>query len=133
MSATKAGYQGQARSALVTKYESSFPNCELSKQRNCLENGCSKTDNVVDGERTTESELPRTRFILPCGKKLLMGLPYLGISAARYMRSSALKFFYSDTVLVPLWWIAFAVVVSVAVDALTDPLFGTLTDQCRSK
>ena len=64
---------------------------------------------------------------------MVASLPYLGYYGMRYMRSSAMKFFYSDTVLVPLWWIAFTVVTAVAVDALTDPLAGTITDQCRSR
>ena len=31
----------------------------------------------------------------------------------------------------PLWWVAFAVVVAVALDALTDPISGYLTDTAR--
>jgi len=118
---------------LVTKYGESFPNCKLSTERNCLENGCSKTDVMEDGHHVDPAKAPRLRFLLPCGKKIIVGLPLLGLSAAGFMRSGALKYFYSDTVLVPLWWIAFSVVVGVAIDALTDPMFGTITDQCRSR
>jgi len=115
--------------ALVAKYGASFPNCILSKEKNCLEAGCG-------GERRVDGEIDdspiKARFVLPCGAKVLASLPYFGYYGMRYMRSSALKFFYSDTMLVPLWWIAFTVVVAVAIDALTDPISSTITDQCRS-
>lgn len=42
-----------------------------------------------------------------------------------------MKKFYTDVVGVPLWWVAFAVAVAVAMDALTDPLSGYVTDAAR--
>lgn len=119
-----------ASSALVSKFGASFPNCVLSTRKNCLEVGCDG-ESRVDG-KVDDSPI-KARFVLPCGLKVVASLPYLTHYGMRYMRTSALKYFYSDTVLVPLWWIAFTVVTAVAIDALTDPLAGTFTDQFRSK
>jgi GPH family glycoside/pentoside/hexuronide:cation symporter len=44
-----------------------------------------------------------------------------------------LTIFYSDVVLVPLGWIALAKALSRALDALTDPVMGWLTDRTRSR
>ena len=68
-----------------------------------------------------------------CVSQVLISFPFMVRYAMRYMISSQMNFFYSDTLLVPLWWIAFTVVVAVSVDALTDPVFGAISDQCRSR
>src|SRR5262245_31661222 len=44
-----------------------------------------------------------------------------------------LTIFYSDTVLVPLGWIALAKAISRAFDAMTDPVMGWISDRTRSR
>ena len=70
-------------------------------------------------------------FKLPACIKASYAFPMLGYYAARYMRSLNMKKFYTDVVGVPLWWVAFAVVLAVAFDALSDPISGYLTDKTR--
>lgn len=70
--------------------------------------------------------------MLPCSKKVVIALPFAARDAFKYMRTSHLNLFMADVVLVPLWWIAFTVVVAVSVDALTDPLVATWADQLRT-
>ena len=49
----------------------------------------------------------------------------------RYLRSTQMKKFYTDSVGVPVWWVALVVSLAVSLDALSDPLIGFLSDTCR--
>lgn len=122
------------QSVLVAKYAKSFPNCVVTNSKVCLEGG-SCDEPYYTGEQAIDPATGNRRpdrFAVPCGKKCVMVLPFFAKDAYLYFRTSHLKVFYTDVVLVPLWWIAFVVVVSVSLDALTDPISGTLADQIRS-
>ena len=78
-----------------------------------------------------ESPAGSGSFVLPMGKKLLYAWPGLGYYAMRYLRTIYMKKWYADVVGVPLWWIACAVALAVSLDALTDPLYGFVSDRAR--
>jgi GPH family glycoside/pentoside/hexuronide:cation symporter len=140
---TPVAVRSNQQDAFIKKFGESFPNCVISDERFCLEanrenNGGEKTVNTgvnnLTPHKAPDKDKPNpSRFIVPCGKKVIIALPFLAKNAFRYMRTSHLALFQADTVLVPLWWIAFVVVVGVSVDALTDPLVATFADQLRTR
>ena len=52
--------------------------------------------------------------------------------AMEYQRTGQLSKFYSDEAFVPLWWIAFVLVIAVCIDAVTDPIAAHITDGVRT-
>jgi len=70
---------------------------------------------------------------VPLGTKLAFGAPSFAGAAMAIPIGIHLTIFYSDVVLVPLGWIALAKALSRALDALTDPVMGWLTDRTRSR
>lgn len=70
---------------------------------------------------------------VPLGTKLAYGAPSFAGAAMAIPIGIHLTIFYSDVVLVPLGWIALAKALSRALDALTDPVMGWLTDRTRSR
>lgn len=124
--------EGASGRRLIEKFGESFPNCVVTDKPACMDGHCGaggkKSGEDADGEKDGNSR----RFILPCIKKVAISLPFFAHEGMYYMRKSHLKLFYSDEVLVPLWWIAFVVVVAVSVDALTDPIIAAMSDQLRT-
>jgi GPH family glycoside/pentoside/hexuronide:cation symporter len=70
---------------------------------------------------------------VPLGTKLAYGAPSFAGAAMAIPIGIHLTIFYSDVILVPLGWIALAKALSRALDALTDPVMGWLTDRTRSR
>jgi GPH family glycoside/pentoside/hexuronide:cation symporter len=70
---------------------------------------------------------------LPLRVKLSYGAPSFAGAGMAIPIAIHLTIFYSDTILVPLGIIALIKAVARALDALTDPLMGWLTDSTRSR
>jgi GPH family glycoside/pentoside/hexuronide:cation symporter len=84
------------------------------------------------GSRDAEAQQGRAGRV-PLGIKLAYGAPSFAGAAMAIPIGIHLTIFYSDVVLVPLGWIALVKALSRALDALTDPLMGWLTDRTRSR
>ncbi len=65
--------------------------------------------------------------------KLCYGLPALAISAMTIPIGIHMPRFYSDEVLAPLGYVAIAIAAARALDAITDPLMGWISDHTRSR
>jgi GPH family glycoside/pentoside/hexuronide:cation symporter len=70
---------------------------------------------------------------LPIGIKLAYGMPNFAGAAMAIPIAVHMPIFYSDVVLVPLGYIALAVAVARAFDAITDPLMGWISDRTRTR
>jgi GPH family glycoside/pentoside/hexuronide:cation symporter len=70
---------------------------------------------------------------LPLGVKLAYGAPNFAGAGMAIPIAIHMSIFYSDTVLVPLGYIALAVAVARAFDAITDPVMGWITDRTRTR
>lgn len=76
---------------------------------------------------------PTKEKSLPLRIKLSYGAPSLAGAALAIPIGIHLTIFYSDTILVPLGFIAIVKAVARAMDAITDPLMGWLSDRTRSR
>jgi GPH family glycoside/pentoside/hexuronide:cation symporter len=70
---------------------------------------------------------------LPLGIKLAYGMPNLAGAAMVIPIAIHMNIFYSDVVLLPLGYIALAVAMARAFDAITDPLMGWISDRTRTR
>lgn len=70
---------------------------------------------------------------LPLGVKLAFGAPHFAGAGMAIPVAIYMPIFYSDTVLVPLGYIAMAVAFARAFDAITDPLMGWITDRTNTR
>jgi GPH family glycoside/pentoside/hexuronide:cation symporter len=70
---------------------------------------------------------------LPIAVKLAYGAPNFAGAGMAIPVAIHMSIFYSDTVLVPLGYIAMAVAFARAFDAITDPIFGWLTDRTKTR
>ncbi len=70
---------------------------------------------------------------LPLAVKLAYGAPNFAGAGMAIPVAIYMSIFYSDTVLVPLGYIAMAVAFARAFDAITDPLMGWITDRTRTR
>ena len=70
---------------------------------------------------------------LPLGVKLAFGAPHFAGAGMAIPVAIYMPIFYSDTILVPLGYIAMAVAFARAFDAITDPLMGWITDRTRTR
>ena len=70
---------------------------------------------------------------LPLRIKLSYGAPSLAGAALAIPIGIHLTIFYSDTILVPLGFIAIVKAVARAMDAITDPVMGWVSDRTRSR
>jgi len=70
---------------------------------------------------------------LPLGVKLAYGAPNFAGAGMAIPVAIHMSIFYSDTVLVPLGYIALAVAAARAFDAITDPLMGWVTDRTKTR
>ncbi|MCK6557043.1 MFS transporter [Candidatus Binatia bacterium] len=75
--------------------------------------------------------LPRER--LPLGLLLLYGAPSIPGAAMLVPIFVHMPKFYSDVVLVPMGLLAIAIAVARVVDALSDPVFGWLSDRTQTR
>ena len=87
--------------------------------------GASDADPMAAGKPTEDS--------LPLRIKLSYGAPSLAGAALAIPIGIHLTIFYSDTILVPLGFIAIVKAVARAMDAITDPVMGWLSDRTRSR
>jgi GPH family glycoside/pentoside/hexuronide:cation symporter len=70
---------------------------------------------------------------VPLRTKLAFGLPSIAGAAIAIPISVHMPKFYADDVLVPLGWIAVGIALARALDAITDPAMGWLSDHTRSR
>jgi GPH family glycoside/pentoside/hexuronide:cation symporter len=70
---------------------------------------------------------------LPIGVKLAYGAPNFAGAGMAIPLAIHMSIFYSDTVLVPLGYIALAVAVARAFDAITDPIMGWVSDRTKTR
>lgn len=70
---------------------------------------------------------------LPLGVKLAYGAPNFAGAGMAIPVAIHMSIFYSDTVLVPLGYIAMAVAFARAFDAIVDPLMGWITDRTNTR
>lgn len=70
---------------------------------------------------------------LPLRTKWLYGAPSFAGAAVAIPILVHMPKFYSDEVLVPVGWIAMAIAMARALDAITDPVMGWLSDRTRSR
>ena len=70
---------------------------------------------------------------LPMAIKLAYGMPNFAGAAMVIPIAIHMNIFYSDVVLVPLGYIALAVALARAFDAITDPLMGWITDRTKTR
>ena len=70
---------------------------------------------------------------LPLGVKLAYGAPNFAGAGMAIPVAIHMSIFYSDTVLVPLGYIAMAVAFARAFDATLDPLMGWITDRTKTR
>jgi GPH family glycoside/pentoside/hexuronide:cation symporter len=70
---------------------------------------------------------------LPVGVKLAYGAPNFAGAGMAIPIAIHMSIFYSDTVLLPLGYIALAVAVARAFDAITDPIMGWVTDRTNTR
>jgi GPH family glycoside/pentoside/hexuronide:cation symporter len=70
---------------------------------------------------------------LPLGTKLLYGAPSIAGAAMAIPVAIHVNPFYSDTVLVPLAWVALASALARVLDAIIDPFVGWLSDHTQTR
>jgi len=70
---------------------------------------------------------------VPFGLKLAYGAPSFAGAAMTIPIAIHMTKFYADTVLVPLGFLAIAIAIARAFDALTDPVIGWLSDRTRTR
>ena len=70
---------------------------------------------------------------LPTGVKLAYGMPNFAGAAMVIPIAIHMNIFYSDTILVPLGYIAIAVTLARSFDAITDPLMGWISDRTNTR
>lgn len=70
---------------------------------------------------------------LPLRTKWLYGAPSFAGAAVAIPILVHMPKFYSDEILVPVGWIAMAIAMARALDAITDPVMGWLSDRTRSR
>jgi GPH family glycoside/pentoside/hexuronide:cation symporter len=70
---------------------------------------------------------------LSLGTKLLYGAPSVAGAAMAIPVAIHVNPFYSDTVLVPLAWVALAAALARVLDAIVDPFVGWLSDHTRTR
>ncbi len=70
---------------------------------------------------------------LPLGVKLAYGMPNFAGAAMVIPIAIHMNLFYSDTILVPLGLIAIAIAAARALDAITDPLMGWISDHTNTR
>ncbi len=70
---------------------------------------------------------------LPLGVKLAYGMPNFAGAAMVIPIAIHMNIFYSDTILVPLGYIALAVTLARSFDAITDPLMGWISDRTNTR
>ncbi|MCP4757540.1 MAG: MFS transporter [Proteobacteria bacterium] len=89
----------------------------------------SKTD-----ETPANSEQEASAWKQPgLGVKMSYAAPYFAVSALAAPLVIELKIFYTDTILVPAGLLALAMAIARALDAITDPVMGWITDHTRSR
>lgn len=76
---------------------------------------------------------PPTDERVPLGIKLAYGLPNFAGAAMLVPILIHMPKFYADVVVVPLGYLAIAIAVARALDALSDPLFGWMSDRTRTR
>ena len=54
------------------------------------------------------------------------------MKALQYQKQAVLSKIYSDNVYLPIWWISFVIVAAVGLDAVVEPIAGSITDRFRS-
>ena len=69
---------------------------------------------------------------LTLGTKLAFGAPNFAGAAMAIPLAIHLTIFYSDEILVPLGFIALVKALARALDAVTDPMMGWISDRTRS-
>jgi GPH family glycoside/pentoside/hexuronide:cation symporter len=77
------------------------------------------------------SQPPREKLTL--GMKLIYGAPSIAGAAMAIPVAIHVNPFYSDTVLVPLAWVALAAALARVLDAIIDPFVGWLSDHTRTR
>jgi len=70
---------------------------------------------------------------LPLGRKILYGAPSVAGAAMAIPVAIHVNPFYSDTVLVPLAWVALAAALARVLDAIVDPFAGWLSDHTHTR
>jgi GPH family glycoside/pentoside/hexuronide:cation symporter len=70
---------------------------------------------------------------LPLGVKLAYGAPNFAGAGMAIPVAIYMSIFYSDTILVPLGYIAMAVAFARAFDAITDPFMGWISDRTKTR
>ena len=73
------------------------------------------------------------RASLPLWIKAVYGAPSFAGAAVAIPILIHMPKFYSDVVLVPVGWIAMAIAIARALDAITDPAIGWLSDRTESR
>jgi GPH family glycoside/pentoside/hexuronide:cation symporter len=84
-------------------------------------------------EPAAEPRAPAAAERLELGVKLAYGMPNFAGAAMAIPIAIHMPIFYSDVVLVPLGYIALAVAVARAFDAIADPLMGWITDRTNTR
>jgi GPH family glycoside/pentoside/hexuronide:cation symporter len=87
---------------------------------------------------STEPSAPSTPEVLvderlPLSTKLTFGLPSIAGAAIAIPIAVHMPKFYADEVLVPLGWIAIGIAIARALDAITDPMMGWLSDRTKTR
>lgn len=96
-------------------------------------------DAVVDSDLKGKSlpqegkSLPQEGTSLPFLSKVFFGMPAFGRSAMEMPISVHLPRLYSDVILAPLGFIAVAIAMARALDAITDPAMGWISDRTRTR
>ncbi len=85
-------------------------------------------ESLTDGEKGV-SDWKKPKL----GVKLFYATPFFAIAAMSAPFVVELKIFYTDTVLVPAGLLALAMAIARALDAVTDPVMGWITDHTRSR
>lgn len=76
---------------------------------------------------------PARREKLSLGTKLIYGAPSIAGAAMAIPVAIHVNPFYSDTILVPLAWVALASALARVLDAIIDPFVGWLSDHTQSR
>jgi len=77
--------------------------------------------------------MSQPRALLPLWVKAVYGAPSFAGAAIAIPILIHMPKFYSDVVLVPVGWIAMAIAIARALDAITDPAIGWLSDRTESR
>jgi len=86
----------------------------------------STTQDEVQDQQVGESSLPLST-------KIFYGAPSMAGAAMAIPIGIHLTIFYSDTILVPLGFIALVKALARALDAITDPVMGWMSDRTRTR